>query len=51
MLAAQEFIKRYKNQKLLDAINDAYDDLPDSAEETTQRQMRSRHFELVRGQW
>jgi metal-responsive CopG/Arc/MetJ family transcriptional regulator len=51
MLAAQEFIKRYKNQKLLDAINDAYDDLPDSAEETTLRQMRSRHFELVRGQW
>ena len=51
VLAAQEFIKRYKNQKLLDAINDAYDDLPDSAEETAQRQMRSRHFELVRGQW
>ena len=51
VLAAQEFIKRYKNQKLLDAINDAYDDLPDSAEKTTLRQMRSRHFELVRDQW
>ena len=51
VLAAQEFIKRYKNQKLLDAINEAYDDLPDSAEETTLRQMCSRHFELVRGQW
>jgi metal-responsive CopG/Arc/MetJ family transcriptional regulator len=50
-LAAQEFIKRYKNQKLLDAINDAYDDLPDSAEETTLRQMRSKHFELVSSQW
>ena len=51
VLAAREFIKRYKNRKLLDAINDAYDDLPDSAEETTLRQMRSRHFELVRDQW
>jgi len=51
VLAAREFIKRYKNRKLLDAINDAYDDLADPAEETTLRQMRSGHFELVKDQW
>ena len=28
-LAAREFIQRHKNQRLLDALNAAYDDLPD----------------------
>ena len=50
-LAAREFIKRYRNHKLLDAINKAYDDLPDSEEETFLQQMRFRHFELVKDQW
>ena len=51
MLAAQEFIQRYKSQKLLDAINDAYDDIPGPEEIELQRQMRSRHFKLVKDQW
>ena len=50
-MAAREFVKRHRNQKLLDAINESYDDLPDSDEETTLRQMRFRHFELVKDQW
>ena len=50
-LAAQEFIQRHKSRKLLDAINAAYDDVPDPCEQTLQRQMRSRHHELVKGQW
>ncbi|MCL0082666.1 CopG family transcriptional regulator [Dehalococcoidia bacterium] len=50
-LAAQEFIQRHKSQKLLNAINVAYDDLPDPAEETLREQMRSKHHELVRDQW
>ncbi len=51
VIAAREFVKRHRNQKLLDAINEAYDDLPGSDEETTLRQMRFRHFELVKDQW
>ncbi len=31
-LAAQEFIERHENQHLLEAINAAYDDLPDPHE-------------------
>ena len=31
-LAAREFINRYKSRKLLDDLNAAYDDLPDSTE-------------------
>jgi len=51
VIAAREFVKRHRNQKLLDAINEAYDDLPGSDQETTLRQMRFRHFELVKDQW
>ena len=51
VLAAREFIQRHKNQKLLDAINAAYADLPDSEEQTIQRHMQSRHRELVEDQW
>ena len=50
-LAAREFVRRHKSQKLLDAINAAYDDVPDPDEQTLQRQMRSRHRELVKDQW
>ena len=31
-LAASEFVQRYKNLKLLEAINKAYDDFPDMKE-------------------
>ncbi|MBT9149056.1 MAG: hypothetical protein DDT28_00475 [Dehalococcoidia bacterium] len=51
MLAAREFVQRHKSRKLLDAINAAYDDLPDSNEQIVQRQMCSRHRELVKDQW
>ena len=50
-LAVQEFLQRHKSQKLLDAINAAYDNLPDSEEECLQTQMRSRHGQLVKDQW
>ncbi len=50
-LAAQEFIQRRKSHKLFNAINDAYDDLPDKHEEVLKLQMRSRHLELVKDQW
>ena len=50
-LAAREFVQRHKSQKLLDAINAAYDDVPDPGEQVLQQQMYSRHRELVKGQW
>ncbi len=51
VLAAAEFIQRHENQKLLEAINDAYDDTPDVKEETQQSMMRSKHLKMVKGQW
>jgi metal-responsive CopG/Arc/MetJ family transcriptional regulator len=50
-LAAEEFLQRYQNQQLLEAINAAYDDLPDPEEETLYQQRRYQHRQLVTEQW
>ena len=50
-LAAQEFIQRHRNQKLLEAINDAYDDIPDETDEPLKLMRRSRHLKMVKDQW
>lgn len=50
-LAATEFIQRRKNLKLLDAINAAYDDFPDTKEASLKSMMRSRHINMVQDQW
>jgi len=51
VLAVEDFIQRYQNQKLLEAINAAYDDLPDQEEQTLCHKMRQQHRRLVEGQW
>jgi hypothetical protein len=48
-LAAQEFIQRHKNIKLLQSVNEAYDDLPES--EPIVSKMRPRHYKMVKEQW
>ena len=50
-LAAQEFIQRHKSQKLFDAINAAYNDMPDENENKLNTLMRTRHLNLVKDQW
>ncbi len=50
-LAAEEFLQRYQNQNLLEAINAAYDDLPDPEEAPLPQHMRYRHRRLVNEQW
>lgn len=50
-LAAEEFVCRHRNRELLEAINTAYGDSPDSEELTLHREMRPRHRQLVEGQW
>ena len=50
-LAAMEFIQRHKNQKLLEAINAAYDDIPDVKEESLKSMMLSKHLKMVKDQW
>lgn len=49
--AVEEFIQRRQSQKLLEAINAAYSDVPDSEEKTLRQEMRRQHRQLVEGQW
>jgi metal-responsive CopG/Arc/MetJ family transcriptional regulator len=51
VLALEEFLERYENRKLLEAINEVHDDLRDREEEIYRDQMRRRHRKMVEGQW
>ncbi len=48
-LAAKEFIQHHKNIELLQLLNEAYDDLPES--ELIVSKMRPRHYNMVKNQW
>jgi len=50
-MAVTEFIQRHRNQQLLEAINAAYDDVPEISEESLQSKMRSKQLKMVRDQW
>ena len=51
-IAVEEFIQRYENQKLLEALNAAYDDSPDSEEQVLLHEMRPKQRQIVQeDQW
>jgi metal-responsive CopG/Arc/MetJ family transcriptional regulator len=50
-LATRDFIQHHKSQKLLNAINAAYNDLPDTDEKRLAAQMKSKHRRIVKDQW
>ncbi len=50
VIAVQEFIQRHANVELLQAINEAYDDLPDLDTKIVEK-MRPRHLKMVENQW
>jgi metal-responsive CopG/Arc/MetJ family transcriptional regulator len=51
VLAVEAFIERYQNRELLEAINEAYDDLPDPEERSVRDRRRQQHRRMVEGQW
>ena len=51
VLAIEEFIRRHENRRLLQALNDAYDDVTDSDEQALRDKMHQRYRQLVEGQW
>ena len=51
VLALQEFIQRYQNQKLLDQINSVYVGEPDPGEAIRLNSMRRRQHRIVEGEW
>jgi len=50
-LALEEFIRRQENRQLLEQINEAYGDEPDTSEQTVRRKSRRSHRRLVEGEW
>jgi metal-responsive CopG/Arc/MetJ family transcriptional regulator len=50
-LAVEEYIHHYENQKLLEALNAAYDDSPDPEEEDQLNRMRYKQRDIVEGEW
>ena len=49
--AAREYVQHHKSHKIMEAINEAYDDVPDENEETLRKRMRRKQREIVEGQW
>ena len=50
-LAVEAFLEQHRNKQLLERINRAYADGPDRAERKRLSKMKSRHREMVKGQW
>jgi len=50
VMAVQEFMQRHKNMELLQAINEAYDDLQEPETKIVEK-MRPRHLKMVKDQW
>jgi metal-responsive CopG/Arc/MetJ family transcriptional regulator len=51
VLAVEAFLEQHRNKQLLERINQAYANGPDRAEQKQLSKMKSRHRELVKGQW
>jgi metal-responsive CopG/Arc/MetJ family transcriptional regulator len=51
VLAVEEYIKRYENRKILEALNEVYRDAPDSSEKVLRQGMRRKHRQLVDEEW
>ncbi len=46
-LAIKEFIQRHENRELLEGLNAAYDDFPDSEEQASLQGMRSKQRQII----
>ena len=50
-LAVEEFVRRHQSQRLLQRINEAYEDVPDPAEAALRRRMRRQHRQMIEDEW
>ncbi len=51
VLAVEEFLRRRENERLMEAINQAYSDLPNLDEKTEQAAMQRVQRQMVEGTW
>ena len=50
-LAVEEFIKRFENRSIFEALNEVYDEASEPGEDALQEGMRRQQRRLVEGQW
>ena len=50
-LALEEYLRRHRNQRLLEQINAAHAEGPDPSEQALLRRMRRSHRHIVEGEW
>ena len=50
-LAVQQFIERYENQRMSDAIKAAYSDAPDEVESNLLQRQRVKQRKMVEDEW
>ena len=51
VLAVEEFLQRYENCKVLEELNEVYEELLGRDEAIYRDRMRQHHREMVEGQW
>ena len=51
VLALEEYIQRRQNQRLFEALNEAYSEPPDEEELAVRQAMRNKHRRSVEGEW
>ncbi|NVN92887.1 MAG: hypothetical protein HXX11_20145 [Desulfuromonadales bacterium] len=51
VIALQDFIEHQKNRELFSRINAAYEDEPDTTEQTLLSTSRRQHRRIVEGEW
>lgn len=51
VLAIEEFLQRRQNQRLFEAINEVYGELPVAEERAVRQAMRRKHRRHAEGEW
>lgn len=50
-LALEEFVQRHQNRQLLEAINQAFEDMPDPDDISRTPARKQQHRRVVEGEW
>ncbi len=50
-LALQDFIRHHQNKRLIEGINEAYNDMQDADEQERLRKMLRKQRKVVKGEW
>ncbi len=51
VMAIEEFIQQQRNRQLLEQLNQAYDDVPSTTEQTHLSRMKVKYRRLMEDQW